>query len=100
MTALPRHQNGVEGGPGVVGVSISYAGPNVRKGSNPAVRSRSRERPDSALSRHSRAAARGSQMRRLRETAAGLACKVFSGHSACGTDNPTGSTWSLVPIAV
>jgi len=36
----------------------------------------------------------------LRGTVAGLACKVFSGRSACGTDNPTGSTWSLVPIAV
>jgi len=34
-----------------------FAWPNVRRGSNPAARPRSRERPETALSRHSRVAA-------------------------------------------
>jgi len=42
-------------GPDVTGISISFAGPNDRKGSNLAARSRSREWPESARSRRCQA---------------------------------------------
>jgi hypothetical protein len=50
-TSRARH-NVMEGGPGVVGVSISYTGPKVRKGSNFPVPGRGREGQESAHRRH------------------------------------------------